>query len=415
MNKVINRMTEKRFALLIASSQFQENSKLQNLDSPPHDVKGLKQVLKNPRIGGFTSVEIIINETSPIIRKKVAQFILQRKRDDIVLIYFSGHGLVDSDGALYLAASDTEYDFPSATGLEAQFITREIEKRLLQRVVLILDCCYSGAFDRGTKSGGLPDLGVAFNSGRGRIILTASNAVESAWQADRVLVKNEYSLFTYFLVEGMETGAAAGEAPWITVDDLYVYAFRKVVEAPKPTAQTPQKWGEHQEGAPIIIAKNPHPPKSKAATAKPPPTLAQPSSGRKAELQEWTVLVDLLEMLIMTARIFSTALDSQRQKSEKDWIVYNQSWVNVQPELNRLKIFALQIQSIGKQLEDLQPGYSGEEWAVRIISLGEQINAILVARQDYTALRDHAQQLISVSEKYRFLAMGRIKEIALGS
>jgi len=249
-------MSERRFALLIANSEY---TTLRPLETSARDVEGLRRVLADPAIGNFEVLEPLVNEPAGTVRRAIAQFFKEKKRDDLLMVYFSGHGVVGQDRSLYLAFKDTDPELPSGTGLEARFITQEMDTLRLKRVVLILDCCYSGAIGRGMKGAEILDLGATFNSGYGRIVLTASNAVEEAWDGSQVLDETGYSLFTHYLIEGLETGAAGGTSEWITVDDLYKYASDKVTQTPKPTPQTPQKWGMPQEGPPIIIARNPHP------------------------------------------------------------------------------------------------------------------------------------------------------------
>jgi len=248
-------MSERRFALLIANGEY---TRLRPLETSARDVEGLRRVLADPDIGDFEVLEPLVNQPDGTVRRAIAQFFKEKKRNDLLLVYFSGHGVVDVDGSLYLAFKDTDAELPSGTGLEARFITQEMDRRGLRRVVLILDCCYSGAIGRGMKGTEIPDLGATFDSGYGRIVLTASNAVQEAWDGSQVLDDTMYSLFSHYLIEGLETGAAGGTSEWITVDDLYDYAYKKVTRIPKPKPQTPQKWGTPQEGSPIIIARNPH-------------------------------------------------------------------------------------------------------------------------------------------------------------
>jgi len=252
-------MSERRFALLIANDEY-DDLRLSRLKAPPHDAADLERVLKDPAIGGFAGVKTLINQQAQTIRDEIARFFTGKERDDLLVVYFSGHGVLDKDDrSLYLAVKDTQVDLPSGRGIEAHFITRQMDRSQVRRIVLIFDCCYSGAFERGTK--GLPvgttlDIGQNFEgSGFGRVVLTASNAVQVAFDGDQVTGDFQQSLFTYYLVEGLETGAAGGTSEWITVDALYAYVHRQVTRTGR---QTPQKWTYKQEGE-IIIARNPHP------------------------------------------------------------------------------------------------------------------------------------------------------------
>jgi hypothetical protein len=57
-----------------------------------------------------------------------------------------------------------------------------------RRIVLMLDCCFSGAFTRGmrTRDGGQVDVLERF-TGRGRTVITATNAMEYAFEQDKML------------------------------------------------------------------------------------------------------------------------------------------------------------------------------------------------------------------------------------
>ncbi len=129
-----------------------------------------------------------------------------------------------------------------------------------QRQVLILDCCHSGAFARGSKGvvGASVGTASAFEGvGYGRVVLTATDATQYAWEGDQVIGQAENSVFTHFMIQGLQTGQADTNGDGrITLDELYNYVYEQVVtRTPK---QTPNKWSYKQRGD-IVIAKNPHP------------------------------------------------------------------------------------------------------------------------------------------------------------
>jgi len=122
-----------------------------------------------------------------------------------------------------------------------------------RRQVLLLDCCYSGAFAR-TKS----DKTVGIKEqlrGRGRVVLTSSNALQYSFEGDEIAGEGVRSVFTRVLVRGLETGKAdRDEDGNVSLDELYEYVYDHIVdETPK---QRPQKVAT-VEGK-IIIARNPH-------------------------------------------------------------------------------------------------------------------------------------------------------------
>ena len=141
-----------------------------------------------------------------------------------------------------------------------------IDRSNSQRKVVLLDCCHSGAFGEGAKSlGASAGAGEALGgNGYGRVILTASNALEYAWEEDKLVGEAELSVFTRYLVEGLETGAADRDGDGeVALDELYDYVYERVINEGK-ARQTPQKWEQKGEGR-IVIARNPHPPDPRTA------------------------------------------------------------------------------------------------------------------------------------------------------
>jgi len=248
-------MPERR-ALIIANSEFND-PKLSRLVTPGADAESLAKVLGDPKIGGF-DVSTLVNEQMQIVRREIARLYSNKKKDDLLLLYYSGHGIKDDSGNLYLAVKDTEIDLVSATAIEATFVCAQLDQYGSQRKVVILDCCHSGAFTRGAKAalGSKVDAQEALaGKGYGRVILTASNAVEYAWERDELLGETEKSVFTHFIVEGLRTGAAdADQDGEISLDELYEYVYEHVVKNAK-SRQTPQKWTQKVEGQ-IVIARS---------------------------------------------------------------------------------------------------------------------------------------------------------------
>ncbi len=259
----------RRFALIIGNSHYQD-SRLAQLVTPQEDVNDLASVLRAPDIGGFEEVTTLVDESDATTRLGIEDFFADKKPDDLLVMYFSGHGVRDEQGRLYLAVNNTRANRLRATAISSEFITSEMDGSRSKRQVLILDCCHSGAFAQGSKAvtGESAGTGPAFEgSGYGRVVLTATDSTQYAWEGDKVIGRADKSVFTHYVVEGLRTGEAdtAGDGE-ITVDELYDYVYGKVVNlTPK---QTPSKWSYKQQGE-IVIARNPNPhpvPQVKPAT-----------------------------------------------------------------------------------------------------------------------------------------------------
>lgn len=245
----------RKFALLIGNSQYQDPI-LAKLKAPNSDVAAFTQILEDPAIGAFDQVTPVLGEVSSAARRAIGDFFAEKKKDDLLLLYFSGHGVLDENGLLYLAVKDTQHNRLSATGIPASFIKDEMENCRSKRQILILDCCHSGAFARGKGAIGLHAITRATfegSGGYGQVVLTATDATQYAWEGDQVIGDVETSLFTHFMIEGLHTGQADSDRDGrITLDELYDYVYEQV-RAHTPH-QTPRKWEQAREGEELIIA-----------------------------------------------------------------------------------------------------------------------------------------------------------------
>ncbi|MCP4269283.1 MAG: DUF1566 domain-containing protein [Candidatus Brocadiaceae bacterium] len=249
-------MTEKRDALIIATNQY-EDSDLRKLVSPAHDAEALETVLKDPVIGGF-DVKALLNRKSYEVKQVVEAFFSNRKRDDLLLIYFSGHGIKDEEGHLYFSSTETKRALLLSTAIEANFINTVMKRSRSRRQILMLDCCYSGAFARGMLAKADKAIGTRERfEGSGRVVLTASDAMQYAFEGSHVEGKAEPSVFTNIIVHGLKTGEADIDGDGIiTLDELYEYVHGRVID--RMSGQSPQKWNLGVQGK-IVIAKNPNP------------------------------------------------------------------------------------------------------------------------------------------------------------
>ena len=246
----------RKLALIIGNSQY-DDAGLARLAAPDVDVRALAEVLSTPGIGAFDEVVPLLNEGLATVRRAIARFFDAKHRDDLLLLYFSGHGVRDEQGHLYLAVRDTERAILAGTAIEASYVTTRMDRSASKRLVLVLDCCHSGAFGYGAKAAQGATVGTATafeGTGRGRVVLTATDSTQYAWEGDQVLGEVENSLFTHYMIEGLRTGAAdRDEDGLITIDELYDYVYEHVLnETPK---QTPGKWAFGQQGE-IVIAQN---------------------------------------------------------------------------------------------------------------------------------------------------------------
>ena len=247
-----------RSALIVANDSYTDPG-LSRLRAPDSDAQALARVLRDPDIGDF-EVRVLLNEPAHEVNLAVEEFFADRRPDDLLLVHFSCHGVKDESGELFFAAANTRLRRLGATAVAAEFVNRRMNRSRSRRVVLLLDCCYAGAFERGMTARAGTGIGIGEQfGGRGRAVITASSAMEYAFEGDQLADTREQapSVFTSALVEGLETGEADRDQDGlVALDELYDYVYDKV-RAVTPH-QTPGKWTFGVQGE-LVIARRSHP------------------------------------------------------------------------------------------------------------------------------------------------------------
>jgi len=261
----VNKSEEKSriWAAIIGINNY-KNSKIPDLNFALSDATSMNDYIQNDLKVPSSNILSLYNEnaTKQNIEKILGDFLPRKaKKQDTVIIYYSGHGapyqnLSSPDGdnvSKYLLTFDTEPESMWATALAMERI-REIFQRIKsERVVFLADTCYSGA------SGG-KSLSINFKShfndnfldrlaeGRGRVIITASGAGELA-REDKEL-GGGHGVFTYYLLEGLKGLADQNGDKLITSGEVYEYVS-VMVSKHTNNEQHPVKKGEEEK--PIIL------------------------------------------------------------------------------------------------------------------------------------------------------------------
>ena len=215
-----------KYALLIGVGEYGEG--LQPLPAAPQDVAALAKVLQNPNMGGFNEVKQLINPPQAVMAREIERWLQGCKPDDLIVLFFSGHGVKDDRRDLYFAARDTEKQhnrLMRSTATSARFVNDCIRSCKANYQVIILDCCFSGAFgDMMARDDGAVDLQDQLGA-EGRVVLTSTSAVDYSFEEKG----SDLSIYTRYLVEGIASGAADKNGDGvISIDELHRYASRKV-------------------------------------------------------------------------------------------------------------------------------------------------------------------------------------------
>jgi hypothetical protein len=127
--------------------------------------------------------------------------------NDTALFYFSGHGLINDIGGYIVTPDHRRYD----EGVSMDEILTIANNSKTKNRVIILDCCYSGAFGSPSLTGGK-----SAHIAKGVTILTASREDEYSMEI------NGHGVFTNLLLDAMQGGAADLNGQ-ITPGSVYAY------------------------------------------------------------------------------------------------------------------------------------------------------------------------------------------------
>lgn len=220
----------RKIALLIGVSHYQVG--LAPLPAATKDIQAMQRVLQDPNLGGFTTVKLLPNPSLVQMQEEIESTFSDLARDDLIVLFFSGHGLIDFNGKFYFATSETgknDKDRPSyARSVQASFVQEKMSASRCRHQVVILDCCFSGAFasDMRIKSHTTVNL-MAQLGGEGCAILTSSTELEYSYEQAGC----DLSVYTHYLVEGIDSGAADLDRDGhISVNDLHQYVKKQVRE-----------------------------------------------------------------------------------------------------------------------------------------------------------------------------------------
>ncbi|MEU5883488.1 caspase family protein [Spirillospora sp. NPDC047279] len=261
----MGRTGQRRRALLVASDRY-EAPDLSGLRSPAHDVEALASALSDPEIGAF-SVTQVFNRPAHEVNAAIEDFFCEKRPDDVLLLYVSCHGVKDDGGRLYFATTNTRINRLGSTAVASTYVSEQMAHSMSRNIILLLDCCYSGAFVEGMVRRGGPGVGITERlQGSGRAVLSSSSALEYAFELDeRHLTVSRAgggrpSVFTAALVEGLTSGEADHNRDGrISVDELYDFTYARVTAA--NPHQTPTKYSD--VSGELVVAYSPR-------TAEPP-------------------------------------------------------------------------------------------------------------------------------------------------
>lgn len=187
--------------------------------------------------------------------------------NDTVILYFAGHGKTETDPSSpdgdglgkFLLPYDTTASDLNSSALNMEEVKRILRRLPAERVIFIIDSCFSGAatggrspFDpsaarRSTLADGF--LSKLADAGTGRVILTASRP----WEVAEESSKYGHGIFTYFVLKGLDGAADDDANGLIDVDEIFKFVSKNM--AGVTTSQVPLKYFTTAQSGAVVLGK----------------------------------------------------------------------------------------------------------------------------------------------------------------
>ncbi|MBH0779362.1 caspase, EACC1-associated type [Nocardia bovistercoris] len=230
-------------AVLIGVGAYQHHDRLPHIPAVDNNIDDLHQLLTAS--GGTFDPERCQAVTDPANTDEIGQILeAAAVARDTLLIYYTGHGLLDSSGHLHLALPGTHPDRTRFTALPITVLRDSILDSPATTRILILDCCFSGrAFD--ALSDG-PDVILGQADVAGTYTITSSARNETSYAPPG----QPNTAFTAALL------ASAITTPGLTLDELYVDIEHHLHRNGHPP---PQRRSVNNAGRLVLFPRTPAP------------------------------------------------------------------------------------------------------------------------------------------------------------
>jgi uncharacterized caspase-like protein len=216
-----------------------------NLAYAARDAESMRDFLQDPNGGGVpaANMKFLENEeaTAANIRSALFTFLNNPGPDDLVIVYFAGHGTNDpkSPDNYYLLGYDADPQNLGATAVRMRELQEAFANNLKANLVTLVDACHSGAI--GNVVPNVANVRWArAGFGEHRATLTASAVGETS--AESETWGGGHGVFTYYLLQGLKGAAGTRHRGQISVGELFDYVTAHV-ERETHGAQTPQAAG----------------------------------------------------------------------------------------------------------------------------------------------------------------------------
>lgn len=254
------------WAVVIGVSEYRDTN-IPSLRYAHCDAEDFYDLLVSPREkgGGGISKNNVLKltnkeATTVNIRGAITDFLKNPIEDDVVIIYFAGHGVPDPTrpNVPYLLAYDSDISRPGATAVRMQEIQDAIKYYVKSnKVIVFADACHSAGIGgdiatRGLATSELINEFLADLSRTDPSICTFSAAEAKEKSQEGTQWGGGHGVFTYYLLQGLKGEADYDKDHIVRLGELLDYVNENVRRATK-AQQHPFASGAYDRNLPMTL------------------------------------------------------------------------------------------------------------------------------------------------------------------
>ena len=240
------------YALVIGVNNYRpypETPTLPPLSYAESDARKMAQALRDSDKGQVSKVRVLLDtEASKTAIEAELRDLARRMRvSDTLIVYYSGHGMLNHLGQATLMPSDAKIN-DEETWLPLDGLREQVRKASQGRgrLILILDACFSGQSQAGSRSFTMPGRKdfpkpQKLDMSGVDVLLASSADSEPSWEDAEL----GGGIFTAYLLEAISGKADENGDGYVTIGEAYRYAAVRVeaFSSRKGTPQTPKLYG----------------------------------------------------------------------------------------------------------------------------------------------------------------------------
>jgi len=248
-------------ALVIGISAYRNLPPEAQLLYAEADATAFRDFLVSPQGGGKPeNVTLLVNQEARqvAILRQLEKLQARCGPNDVAIIFFAGHGVVNGAGQGFLLANDSRPDDLLVTAVEMGRFNDVVRHLRARSVVIFSDACHSGAIGSPSWPGGLfTGLASQFLAdstnrwGQSSFVFSAAASGQTSLEVPAL----GHGLFTFHLLQGLAGAADTDHDGLVTARELSRHVISQVRDSAAALSreQTPENNPQYDRSIPLAV------------------------------------------------------------------------------------------------------------------------------------------------------------------